>query len=142
MKAGGDLADAAAGLSTEVEYGRWSLDRTRWTRNTRATILAIYEGTDQAKEFESSTTQTAFIGGTNWTFDLGWDIRFIQAGVNTLASFDDSLEFDEAPAPRYSRCGLSKSFKNLKAGKYEFYARAIGPGGVDKSPATYNFRIS
>jgi hypothetical protein len=48
----------------------------------------------------------------------------------------------KTPAPGYSRCGLSKTFKNLKAGKYEFYVRAIGPGGVDKSPATYNFRIS
>jgi hypothetical protein len=48
----------------------------------------------------------------------------------------------KTPSPKYSKCGSSKTFKHLKAGKYEFYVRAIGPGGVDKSPATYKFKIS
>ena len=42
----------------------------------------------------------------------------------------------KTPSPKYSSCGSSKTFKDLKAGKYEFYVRAIGPGGVDKTPAT------
>jgi hypothetical protein len=48
----------------------------------------------------------------------------------------------KTPSPKYSSCGSSKTFKDLKAGKYEFYVRAIGPGGVDKSPATYTFKIT
>jgi hypothetical protein len=42
----------------------------------------------------------------------------------------------------YSSCGSSKTFKRLKAGTYVFYVRAVGPGGADKIPATYKFKIS
>jgi hypothetical protein len=48
----------------------------------------------------------------------------------------------KTPSPKYSSCGSSKTFKHLKAGSYVLYVRAIGPGGVDKSPATYGFKIT
>ena len=48
----------------------------------------------------------------------------------------------KTPSPKYARCGASKAFKHLKAGRYALYVRAIGPGGVDKSPAIYNFKIT
>ena len=48
----------------------------------------------------------------------------------------------KTPSPRYAPCGASKTFKHLKRGRFALYVRAIGPGGVDKSPAIYNFRIT
>jgi inosine-uridine nucleoside N-ribohydrolase len=47
----------------------------------------------------------------------------------------------KAPSPRYSRCGSTKTFSDLKAGSYVVYARAVGPGGVDGSPAKHTFKI-
>ena len=46
------------------------------------------------------------------------------------------------PAPSYAACGSSITFKHLKAGSYELFVRAVGPGGVDRSPATDRFRIA
>jgi polyhydroxybutyrate depolymerase len=48
----------------------------------------------------------------------------------------------KTPPPKYAKCGSTKSFTHLKAGKYELYVRAVGPGGVDPTPATYRFRIA
>jgi hypothetical protein len=48
----------------------------------------------------------------------------------------------KTPSPKYSSCGSSKTFKNLKVGSYVLYARAVGPGGADKTPATYKFKIT
>ena len=48
----------------------------------------------------------------------------------------------KTPSPVYSSCGSSKTFKGLKAGSYVLYVRAVGPGGADKTPATYRFKIS
>jgi hypothetical protein len=44
--------------------------------------------------------------------------------------------------PTYASCGSSKTSKNLKPGSYVLYVRAIGPGSVDATPATYKFKIS
>jgi hypothetical protein len=35
-----------------------------------------------------------------------------------------------------------KSPRHHKAGSYELYVRAVGPGGVDPSPVTHRFKIS
>ena len=48
----------------------------------------------------------------------------------------------KTPAPEYVSCGSSKTFSHLKAGNYELYVRAVGPGGTDKTPATYRFKIT
>jgi hypothetical protein len=48
----------------------------------------------------------------------------------------------KTPKPKYVVCGSSKTFKHLKAGSFVLYVRAIGPGGVDKTPATYKFKIT
>jgi hypothetical protein len=46
----------------------------------------------------------------------------------------------KTPAPKYALCGTSKTYKNLKAGKYVFYVRAIGPGGTGVAK-DYRFTI-
>ena len=47
----------------------------------------------------------------------------------------------KTPAPKYTKCRSPKTFKHLKAGSYVLRVRAVGPGGVDKTPATYRFKI-
>jgi len=48
----------------------------------------------------------------------------------------------KTPSPKYSSCGSKKTFEHLKAGSYVLYVRAVGPGGTDKTPATYSFKIT
>jgi hypothetical protein len=45
------------------------------------------------------------------------------------------------PTPAYSACRSPTTFRHLHAGSYVVYVRALGPGGVEKSPATYSFTI-
>jgi hypothetical protein len=47
----------------------------------------------------------------------------------------------KTPAPKYSACRSPKTFKHLKVGKYVFYVRAVGPRVVNKTPASYGFKI-
>ena len=47
----------------------------------------------------------------------------------------------KTPAPKYSSCRSPKTFKHLKVGSYVLRVRAVGPGGVDKTPATFRFKI-
>jgi hypothetical protein len=47
----------------------------------------------------------------------------------------------KTPAPKYSKCRSPKTYKHLKPGSFVLYVRAVGPGGVDKTPATYRFTI-
>jgi len=47
----------------------------------------------------------------------------------------------KTPAPKYSTCRSPKTFKHLKPGSYVLRVRAVGPGGVDKTPAIYRFKI-
>jgi hypothetical protein len=47
----------------------------------------------------------------------------------------------KTPAPKYEKCGgLTKKYSKLKAGKYMFYLRAVGPGG--NGTLIYHFKIS
>jgi hypothetical protein len=46
----------------------------------------------------------------------------------------------KTPKPNYALCGTSKTYKNLKPGKYVFYVRAIGPGGIGVAK-DYKFTI-
>jgi hypothetical protein len=43
--------------------------------------------------------------------------------------------------PNYAACGSAVTFTRLQAGSYVFYVRAVGPGGRDRTPATYAFAI-
>jgi hypothetical protein len=47
----------------------------------------------------------------------------------------------KTPAPKYSSCRSPKTFKHLKPGSFVLRVRAVGPGGVDKTPAIYRFTI-
>jgi len=48
----------------------------------------------------------------------------------------------KTPSPKYSSCGPWKRYRHLRLGRYVVYARAVGPGGVDETPATRHFRIT
>jgi hypothetical protein len=43
--------------------------------------------------------------------------------------------------PNYAPCVSAVTFTRLQAGSYVFYVRAVGPGGRDRTPATYAFAI-
>jgi hypothetical protein len=45
------------------------------------------------------------------------------------------------PAPVYAACGASITYRHLSPGGYEFFVRATGAGGADRTPATYSFTI-
>jgi inosine-uridine nucleoside N-ribohydrolase len=71
--------------------------------------------------------------------------RFKATGLSTgfrcaLVRFP-SRKGAKTPSPRYSDCGSTKTFKGLKVGSYVLYVRAVGPGGVDASPARSWFKI-
>jgi hypothetical protein len=51
-----------------------------------------------------------------------------------------SAKHHKTPKPSYTPCRSPKSYKKLKAGQYEFYVKAIGPGGSSRS-ATHKFKI-
>jgi hypothetical protein len=45
------------------------------------------------------------------------------------------------PKAKYAACRSPKTFKHLKPGSFVLRVRAVGPGGVDKTPAIYRFKI-
>jgi DNA-binding beta-propeller fold protein YncE len=61
--------------------------------------------------------------------------------VGTATGFQCAL-VNGKHAARFTRCKSPKTYKHLHAGKYKFEVRAIGPGGLDATPATERFKIS
>jgi hypothetical protein len=49
---------------------------------------------------------------------------------------------EKTPAPEYVSCHSPKTFTRLTAGTYVLYVRAVGPGGADKTPSSYEFKIA
>lgn len=47
----------------------------------------------------------------------------------------------KTPSPGYHECSSPKTYGHLEVGTYTFYVRARGPGGVDKTPAIFNFKL-
>lgn len=45
------------------------------------------------------------------------------------------------PRPHYARCSAHVSYRHLRLGSFRFYARAFGPGGVERVPVVINFRV-
>ena len=52
-----------------------------------------------------------------------------------------TARFAPTPTPSYAACRSPDAFGNLQEGSYLFYVRAVGPGGVDRTPPTYSFTI-
>jgi hypothetical protein len=46
------------------------------------------------------------------------------------------------PSPKYSACRSPKAFAHLKAGKFVFYVRAVGRGGLRGPSLAYSFKIA
>jgi hypothetical protein len=45
------------------------------------------------------------------------------------------------PTPRYAPCRSPKALAHLRAGRYVFFVRAVGPGGPDPTPVSYPFTV-
>jgi hypothetical protein len=46
------------------------------------------------------------------------------------------------PRPVYRQCRSPKSYTHLKAARYTFYVKAVGPGGTSATAATRSFTIT
>ncbi|RNL59954.1 hypothetical protein EFK50_21435 [Nocardioides marmoriginsengisoli] len=66
--------------------------------------------------------------------------RFTFRGLGATTRFQCKLVKGNRAAA-FKACASGKTYKHLGRGKYKFYVRAIGPGGTDRTPATYRFRI-
>jgi len=42
---------------------------------------------------------------------------------------------------KYKRCTSPTTYRNLSPGRYVFKVKAIGPDGVDTTPATKHFKV-
>ncbi|HUB75742.1 MAG TPA: hypothetical protein VL977_01735, partial [Solirubrobacteraceae bacterium] len=77
--------------------------------------------------------------------------RFTFTATNSPSSFECALvkrprprrhhRHPKLPAPRYSACVSGKRYVRLKAGKYEFFVYAEGPGGTEATPVTHSFKL-
>jgi hypothetical protein len=60
--------------------------------------------------------------------------------IGTAVRFQCRLRRPRGKA-RFRRCSSPRTYKHLKPGRYAFSVRAIGPAGVDPTPATRRFAI-
>jgi len=78
---------------------------------------------------------------------FGASATFSFSATGTATGFECALvlrptfRFAPTPAPSYAACSSPDALKNLKRGSYVFYVRAVGPAGVDPTPASYSFTI-
>jgi hypothetical protein len=62
--------------------------------------------------------------------------------IGTASSFQCKLRRARAhKKAKFRPCRSPKTYKHLRAGRYTFSVRAIGPGGRDLSPAKAKFKI-
>ncbi|HET7121345.1 MAG TPA: hypothetical protein VFI17_08870 [Solirubrobacterales bacterium] len=67
--------------------------------------------------------------------------KFTFGATGTATGFQCALA-KKGKKLTYKSCKSPKAYKHLKAGKYTFKVRAVGPGGTDSSPVTQKFRIN
>jgi hypothetical protein len=66
--------------------------------------------------------------------------KFKAAG--TASGFQCELKRKHAHKnAKFKKCRSPKTYKTLKAGKYTFEVRAVGPGGSDRTPAKKKFKV-
>lgn len=61
-------------------------------------------------------------------------------GLGTTTSFQCKLAKAHRSAA-YKKCPSPQTYQGLTKGTYDFFVRAVGPGGTDPSPARYRFTI-
>lgn len=65
--------------------------------------------------------------------------KFKAIGKGT--GFQCALLRKPAHSAKFKACHSPKTYKKLKPGKYTFEVRAVGPGGVDRTPAKKAFKL-
>jgi hypothetical protein len=73
--------------------------------------------------------------------------RFVLRAAGRASGFECALvrragRRQAVSVPRYAACGAVRVYRNLAAGRYTFYARALGPGGSGgRKPVRRSFSI-
>jgi hypothetical protein len=86
-----------------------------------------------SKSIISSRTHTA-----RFTLTAQGDVTRFQCALVKLPARKHAA----TPGPKYVACMKSRTYTHLQTGHYMFYARAIGPDGTEKTPATHRFSIT
>jgi len=74
----------------------------------------------------------------------GHAVRFVLGSSGTAKSFECALVRGTHVGRRhlhYAACGSVRVYRHLPSGRYTFFARALGPGGVHRAPARRSFLI-
>jgi hypothetical protein len=73
-------------------------------------------------------------------------VRFVLSASGTVSGFQCALVHRVGVGatkarPRYVACGAVRAYNHLAAGRYTFYARAIGPDGSYRTTVRRSFSI-
>jgi hypothetical protein len=71
-------------------------------------------------------------------------VRFVLNASGPLSGYECALvrgSRSHSAHPRYASCGAVRVYRHLHAGRYTFFARALGPGGVHRAAAKRSFLI-
>jgi hypothetical protein len=74
----------------------------------------------------------------------GHVVRFVLNASGPLSGYECALvrgSRSHSAHPRYASCGAVRVYRHLHAGRYTFFARALGPGGVHRAAAKRSFLI-
>ena len=101
------IEDGAALYDREINFDepgafrQWVQDAERWNALSREALLAVYESDEPASEFYEAATGGAALIGYAGDPALESIQRHgdLAAGINTLRSLSERLDYAEAPAP-------------------------------------------
>jgi predicted nucleotide-binding protein len=82
---------------TDEHYEEWNSKRQRWIKLTAQGLRSIYAGPEPAEEFSAAADPPLYVGGGSVADDFKWQRKEVDAGINTLASLRERLEYLEAP---------------------------------------------
>src|SRR4029077_8910952 len=110
----------------ETASNVWGAGSPSTSRATRVVIPAA-PNTKLLKKAVSSSRHSATFNFKATGHATGFQCALVRLPTSNGA---------KTTRPKYSRCGSTKRFTHLTAGGYELFVRAVGPGGVDTTPAT------
>jgi hypothetical protein len=98
---GSALRKKAQATGTDEGYRSWELDRKRWIGLTADALLYIYDGDEEAAEFQAcASPHEILITYKTWQEELRLADQSVQDAVNTLVSLAERLKYAIEPTPK------------------------------------------